>query len=152
MQLVNDEIIERGCRVARVVPRKTGPPDDDEDEIGVDEPAPAPAPDKPIRIAVVGRPNAGKSTLINRLLGEERLLTGPEAGLTRDAITVPLAWHGRHFLVHDTAGLRRRFGGLDKLAAHEVAAHLTGGLLLAPPLPALAGNTTLIAMAAVPPS
>ena len=51
-----------------------------------------------------------------------------------------------------TAGLRRRFGGLDKLAAHEVAAHLTGGLLLAPPLPALAGNTTLIAMAAVPPS
>src|SRR6266702_1329278 len=51
-----------------------------------------------------------------------------------------------------TAGLRRRFGGLDKLAAHEVAAHLTGGMLLAPPLPALAGNTTLIAMAAVPPS
>ncbi len=51
-----------------------------------------------------------------------------------------------------TAGLRRRFGGLDKLAAHEVAAHLTGGMLLAPPLPALAGNTTLIAMAAVTPS
>ena len=51
-----------------------------------------------------------------------------------------------------TAGLRRRFGGLGKLAAHEVAAHLTGGMLLAPPLPALAGNTTLIAMAAVTPS
>jgi hypothetical protein len=51
-----------------------------------------------------------------------------------------------------TAGLRARFGGLDKLAAHEVAAHLTGGMLLAPPLPALAGNTTLIAMAAVTPS
>src|SRR6266566_2476626 len=51
-----------------------------------------------------------------------------------------------------TAGLRRRFGGLDKLAAHEVAAHLTGGLLLAPPLPALAGNTTLIAVAAASPS
>jgi hypothetical protein len=51
-----------------------------------------------------------------------------------------------------TAGLRRRFGGLATVAAHEVAAHLTGGMLLAPPLPALAGNTTLIAMAAVPPS
>src|SRR5260370_664605 len=49
-----------------------------------------------------------------------------------------------------TAGLRRRFGGLDKLAAHEVAAHLTGGMLLAPPLPALAGNTSLIAVAAAP--
>ena len=51
-----------------------------------------------------------------------------------------------------TAGLRRRFGGLATVAAHEVAAHLTGGMLLAPPLPALAGNTTLIAVAAVPPS
>ena len=51
-----------------------------------------------------------------------------------------------------TAGLRRRFGGLDTLAAHEAAAHLTGGLLLAPPLPVLAGNTTLFLMAAVSPS
>jgi len=52
--------------------------------------------DKPIRIAVVGRPNTGKSTLINRLLGAERLLTGPEAGITRDAIAVDLDWRGRH--------------------------------------------------------
>jgi GTP-binding protein len=58
--------------------------------------------------AVVGRPNAGKSTLINRLIGEERLLTGPEAGITRDAIAVPLVWQGRDFLVYDTAGMRRR--------------------------------------------
>ena len=50
---------------------------------------------RPIRVAVVGRPNAGKSTLINRLLGEERLLTGPEAGITRDAIAVDLDWQGR---------------------------------------------------------
>src|SRR5262245_25438081 len=62
----------------------------------------------PIRVAVVGRPNTGKSTLINRLLGEERLLTGPEAGITRDAIAVEVAWRGQRFRVHDTAGLRRK--------------------------------------------
>jgi GTP-binding protein len=63
---------------------------------------------KPINLAIVGRPNTGKSTLINRLLGENRLLTGPEAGITRDAIEVELDWQGRKFRVHDTAGLRRR--------------------------------------------
>jgi GTP-binding protein len=62
----------------------------------------------PIRVAVVGRPNSGKSTLVNRLIGEERLLTGPEAGITRDAIAVDLAWRERRFRVYDTAGLRRR--------------------------------------------
>jgi GTPase len=66
------------------------------------------APHRPIRVAVVGRPNAGKSTLVNRLIGAERLLTGPEAGITRDAIAVEAAWEGRGFLVFDTAGLRRR--------------------------------------------
>jgi GTPase len=68
-----------------------------------------------VRIAIVGRPNTGKSTLINRLLGEERLLTGPEAGITRDAIAVELHWHGRRFRVHDTAGLRRRSRINEKL-------------------------------------
>jgi GTPase len=99
----------------------SGDEDDDEDDTGREERAAAPA-EKPIRIAVVGRPNAGKSTLINRLLGEERLITGPEAGITRDAITVPLAWHGRRFLVHDTAGLRRRSrveGKLEKLSVAD---------------------------------
>ena len=67
-----------------------------------------PVPHRPIRVAVVGRPNAGKSTLVNRLIGAERLLTGPEAGITRDAIAVEAAWEGRDFLVFDTAGLRRR--------------------------------------------
>ena len=71
--------------------------------------------EKPIRIAVVGRPNTGKSTLINRLLGEERLLTGPEAGITRDAIAVDLTWQGRHLRIHDTAGLRRRSRVAEKL-------------------------------------
>jgi GTP-binding protein len=83
--------------------RADGEEDTDEDDAAdVAEPA------RPLRIAVVGRPNAGKSTLINRLIGEERLLTGPEAGITRDAIAVPLVWQGREFLVHDTAGMRRR--------------------------------------------
>src|SRR5262249_10167521 len=61
-----------------------------------------------VRVAVVGRPNSGKSTLVNRLLGEERLLTGPEAGITRDAIAVDVDWDGRPFRLYDTAGLRRR--------------------------------------------
>jgi len=71
--------------------------------------------EKPIRTAVVGRPNSGKSTLVNRLLGEERLLTAKEAGTTRDAIAVDVEWEGRHFRVHDTAGLRRRSRVQDKL-------------------------------------
>jgi GTPase len=80
------------------------------------------ADEKPIRIAVVGRPNTGKSTLINRLLGSERLLTGPEAGITRDAIPVDLQWQGRAVRIHDTAGLRRRARvteKLEKLSAAE---------------------------------
>src|SRR5271166_5548247 len=75
----------------------------------------------PIRIAVVGRPNCGKSTLVNRLLGEERLLTGPEAGITRDAIAVDVGWQGRHLRIHDTAGLRRRSRVGEKLEKLSVA-------------------------------
>ena len=102
------------------LPAQTAQPIGDEGDAGRKEPPPAA--EKPIRIAVVGRPNAGKSTLINRLLGEERLITGPEAGITRDAIAVPLAWHGQRFLVHDTAGLRRRSrveGKLEKLSVAD---------------------------------
>jgi GTP-binding protein len=76
---------------------------------------------KPIRVAIVGRPNAGKSTLINRLLGEERLLTSPEAGTTRDAIAVEINWQGRGFRVFDTAGLRRRSRIEEKLEKLSVA-------------------------------
>jgi GTP-binding protein len=74
-----------------------------------------------IRVAIVGRPNAGKSTLINRLVGEERLLTGPEAGITRDAIAVDLAWQERAFRLYDTAGLRRRSRVNEKLEKLSVA-------------------------------
>jgi GTPase len=80
-----------------------------------------PAEEKPIRIAVVGRPNTGKSTLINRLLGDERLLTGSEPGITRDAIAVDLAWRGRRLRVYDTAGLRRRSRIAEKLEKLSVA-------------------------------
>jgi GTPase len=62
----------------------------------------------PLRIAIVGRPNVGKSTLVNALLGEERMITGPEAGITRDAIASELQWDGRPLLLFDTAGLRRK--------------------------------------------
>lgn len=84
--------------------------------------AAAAAAEAPIRIAVVGRPNTGKSTLINRLLGADRLLAGPEAGITRDAIAVDLEWRGRHLRLHDTAGLRRRariVGKIEKLAVAD---------------------------------
>jgi GTP-binding protein len=75
----------------------------------------------PIRVAVVGRPNAGKSTLVNRLIGEERLLTAPEAGTTRDAIAVDLDWRGQKFRIHDTAGIRRRARVEEKLEKLSVA-------------------------------
>jgi GTPase len=64
--------------------------------------------EKPIRLAIVGRPNVGKSSLFNRLIGEDRALTGPEAGITRDAIAMAWQAEGRSFLLHDTAGLRRK--------------------------------------------
>jgi len=78
-------------------------------------------PEHPIRVAIVGRPNAGKSTLINRLIGEERLLTGPEAGITRDAIAVEHDWQGHKFRFYDTAGLRRRSRVAEKLEKLSVA-------------------------------
>jgi GTP-binding protein len=76
---------------------------------------------RPIRVAIVGRPNAGKSTLINHLLGEERLLTSPEAGTTRDSIAVEITWQDRQFRVFDTAGLRRRSRIEEKLEKLSVA-------------------------------
>ncbi len=91
-------------------------------------PAPEPAEDtpaagtqKPLQLAVVGRPNVGKSTLVNRLLGEERLLTGPEAGITRDAIAVEWRWRGKPVRLIDTAGLRRRAKVEAKLEKLSVA-------------------------------
>ena len=78
--------------------------------------------EKQIKIAIVGRPNVGKSTLVNRLLGEARVLTGPIAGITRDAISVPFSYNGKELELVDTAGLRRqskRQDDLEKLAAAD---------------------------------
>ena len=75
-----------------------------------------------LRVAIVGRPNAGKSTLVNALLGEERMITGPEPGLTRDAIASDLSWQGRPIRLFDTAGLRRKAKiseNAEKLAASD---------------------------------
>lgn len=89
--------------------------DDEEDEAG------------PLKLAIVGRPNAGKSTLINRLLGEDRLLTGPEAGITRDLIAVDWKWHdpktgeAREVRLIDTAGMRKKANVVEKLERMSVA-------------------------------
>jgi GTPase len=77
---------------------------------------------RPLRIAIVGRPNVGKSTLVNALLGEERMITGPEAGITRDSIASPLSFEGRPLLLFDTAGLRRKMrveGRAEKLSVGD---------------------------------
>ena len=91
---------------------------DDEDGSELD-------PTKPLRIAIVGRPNAGKSTLINQILGEDRLLVGPEAGVTRDSIAVDFLWRSatvdRQMKIFDTAGMRRRAKIDDKLEKLAVA-------------------------------
>ena len=114
---LHDALVEVAGRLGRLGeltgeedPDLSGGPDEelqDEDgggaETWVDKGA-----SRPMRIAVVGRPNTGKSTLVNRLLGEERLLTGPEAGITRDAIEIPFQFDGRELVLVDTAGMRRR--------------------------------------------
>jgi GTPase len=75
----------------------------------------------PLRIAIVGRPNVGKSTLVNQLLGEDRMLTGPEAGITRDSIGIEWEWRGRRVKLWDTAGMRRRARVIEKLEKLSVA-------------------------------
>jgi GTP-binding protein len=77
--------------------------------------------DPTIQLAIVGRPNVGKSTLVNRLIGEERLITGPEAGITRDAISISWQFQGRPLRLIDTAGLRRRSKVIDRLEALSAA-------------------------------
>ena len=100
---------------ATALPEEEDPfADEEEPEEATDEEVPT-GPKRPIKVAVLGRPNAGKSTLINRLLGEDRLLTGPEAGITRDSIAVTMEYKGIPLEIFDTAGLRKRARIEDKL-------------------------------------
>ncbi len=81
----------------------------------------APSSKRPLQVAVIGRPNAGKSTLINKILGEDRLLTGPEAGITRDSISVSVNWMGTPTRIFDTAGMRKKARVTDKVEKLSVA-------------------------------
>lgn len=96
-----------------------------ETDVSLDEDAdefvPQPTDAKPLQVAVVGRPNAGKSTLINQIVGEERLLTGPEAGITRDAISLRTTWNGTPMRIFDTAGMRKRAKVQEKLEKLSVS-------------------------------
>jgi GTP-binding protein len=104
-----------------IVPLEDEPIDEFEefDESGEDSEHPRPS--GPLQLAIVGRPNVGKSTLLNRLVGEERVLTGPEPGVTRDSISVQWAWRDRPVKLVDTAGMRRRARVTEKLELMSVA-------------------------------
>ncbi|SMX34459.1 ribosome biogenesis GTPase Der [Actibacterium lipolyticum] len=91
--------------------------DVDEDDEGPRVPTKA----RPLQVAVVGRPNAGKSTLINQIIGEDRLLTGPEAGITRDAISTQFEWEGTPVRIWDTAGMRKKAKVQEKLEKLSVS-------------------------------
>ncbi|WP_128253980.1 ribosome biogenesis GTPase Der [Falsirhodobacter deserti] len=94
-------------------------PEGSEDEADPD--AHKPTEKHPLQIAVIGRPNAGKSTLINKIIGHDRLLTGPEAGITRDAISVRTDWNGTPTRIFDTAGMRKKARISDKVEKLSVA-------------------------------
>ncbi len=86
-----------------------------------DDVSAAPDAQPPLRIAVVGRPNSGKSSLINRILGTDRLLTGPMPGVTRDAVSIFAHWEDTHIRIHDTAGMRKKSRVTDKIEKLSVA-------------------------------
>lgn len=112
-----DIVAALGLKIPK--PVKKGRDHDDAPSDVPDVPAPRP---KPIRVAIVGRPNAGKSTLVNALLGEDRMITGPEPGLTRDSVASELDYKGQSILLFDTAGLRRKAKiteTAEKLAASD---------------------------------
>ncbi|MDX2484093.1 MAG: ribosome biogenesis GTPase Der [Pseudodonghicola sp.] len=115
-----DEFAKRGQDDTPEIEVDLDEDEDFDDEDGVSR-TPVPTIAKPLQIAVVGRPNAGKSTLINKILGEERLLTGPEAGITRDAISLRMEWDGTPIRIFDTAGMRKKAKVQEKLEKLSVS-------------------------------
>ncbi|THD84485.1 ribosome biogenesis GTPase Der [Aliigemmobacter aestuarii] len=115
---IAEQFEERAAQDAPVVDVDVTETEGDEE---ADPEAHKPTARKPLQIAVIGRPNAGKSTLINRIIGEDRLLTGPEAGITRDAISVRADWMGTPVRIFDTAGMRKKARVVDKLEKLSVA-------------------------------
>jgi len=94
---------------------------DEDAESGEGEEDWRPSEARPLQLAVIGRPNAGKSTLINKIIGQDRLLTGPEAGITRDSISVTTEFMGTPMRIFDTAGMRKRAKVVEKLEKLSVA-------------------------------
>lgn len=108
-------------REAEMLPETNLDLSEEDAALEADENAHKPTPAKPLQIAVIGRPNAGKSTLINKILGTDRMLTGPEAGITRDAISVRADWQGTPIRIWDTAGMRKKARVVEKLEKLSVA-------------------------------
>ena len=108
-------------REAEMLPETDTDISEEDAELEADENAHKPTAAKPLQIAVIGRPNAGKSTLINKILGTDRMLTGPEAGITRDAISVRADWQGTPIRIWDTAGMRKKAKVVEKLEKLSVA-------------------------------
>jgi GTP-binding protein len=122
--LVVDARAALGLDAPVTIPRRKRRGEEPAPETDVDAPESADAftDRRPIRVAIVGRPNAGKSTLVNAMLGEDRMITGPEPGLTRDSIASDLVFEGRTIRLFDTAGLRRKAKvteAAEKLAASD---------------------------------
>ncbi|MBO0346157.1 ribosome biogenesis GTPase Der [Roseibium limicola] len=111
---------EEELELAKADEARTGIELDEDGEL-LEEEEPVGTKERPLRVAIVGRPNAGKSTLINTLLGEDRMLTGPEAGITRDSISVDWQWREHHIKLFDTAGIRRKARVQEKLEKLSVA-------------------------------
>ena len=122
-----DGFAELYIALREALPEATALPDEQEEDAtrappGMDQDSSELDVTKPLRIAIIGRPNAGKSTLLNRILGQDRLLTGPEPGLTRDTIGIDFEWRNRQIKMFDTAGLRKRArvtDDLEKLAGAD---------------------------------
>ena len=112
---------EFAAREVEITPETDLDLTEEEAELDGDENAHKPTAKKPLQIAVIGRPNAGKSTLINKILGQDRLLTGPEAGITRDAISLKADWLGTPIRIWDTAGMRKKARVVEKLEKLSVA-------------------------------